>query len=120
MKARRLSCSVAAALLASATFSGVLSLAHAESVDGAPSRVVRYDDLNIATPAGAEALYRRIKDAARDVCGEPTIIGSYLVTASWKDCVAGSVRSAVLKINQPTLTTYYSARLRNPREWNGG
>ena len=120
MKTRRLSCSIAAALLATATFASVLSAAHASPIDDSQSRVVRYDDLSLATPAGVEALYRRIKDAARDVCGEPTVSGSHLVTEAWKDCVAGAVRRAVLKVNQPTLTTYYSTRLRDPREFNAG
>jgi len=120
MKTRRLSCSVAAALLATATFSGVLSLAHAASIDDSQSRVVRFDDLNLATRTGVEVLYRRIKDAAHDVCGEPTVTGSHLVTEAWKECVASAVRQAVLKVNQPTLTTYYSTRLRDPREWNAG
>lgn len=33
------------------------------------SRVVRYDDLNLASPAGVERLERRIEQAARSVCG---------------------------------------------------
>jgi UrcA family protein len=120
MKASRLSRSIAAAVLATVTLSSVLSLAHAAPVADPQSRVVRYDDLNLGTSAGVEALYRRIKEAARDVCGEPTVTGSHLVTETWKDCVAGAVRHAVLTVNQPTLTTYYAARLRDPRQWNPG
>ena len=33
------------------------------------SRVVRYDDLNLASQAGVERLERRIDQAARSVCG---------------------------------------------------
>ena len=33
------------------------------------SRVVRYDDLNLASPAGVERLERRIDQAARAICG---------------------------------------------------
>lgn len=33
------------------------------------SRIVRYDDLNLASPAGMKRLERRIDAAARAVCG---------------------------------------------------
>lgn len=33
------------------------------------SVIVRYDDLNLANPAGMERLERRINAAAREVCG---------------------------------------------------
>jgi UrcA family protein len=33
-----------------------------------PSVTVRYTDLNLNTPAGVEALYARLRAAARDVC----------------------------------------------------
>src|SRR5579862_5402357 len=36
--------------------------------DEAPSVTVRYDDLNLATDAGANTLYRRISSAAWSVC----------------------------------------------------
>lgn len=35
----------------------------------AESRIVRFDDLNLAAPAGTRQLARRIEAAARSVCG---------------------------------------------------
>jgi UrcA family protein len=34
------------------------------------STVVRFTDLNLATPAGEQVLYRRVSQAAKLVCGE--------------------------------------------------
>ena len=114
MKVSRVTRSIAAALLAIATLTGVLSLAHADPAFDVDSRTVRYDDLNLATPTGVEALYRRIQNAARDVCGPSVVTGSHVVTESWKDCVNASVRQAILAINKPALTAYYAGRLRLP------
>ena len=37
----------------------------------APTRVVRFDDLNLASPHGRAVLDRRVKAAIVDVCGDP-------------------------------------------------
>ena len=38
--------------------------------DGAPTAKVRYDDLNLNTAAGVEALNRRVSEAANEMCGD--------------------------------------------------
>jgi UrcA family protein len=43
----------------------------AEPRGQARSVTVKYADLNLATPAGVDALYHRIRVAARTVCGSP-------------------------------------------------
>lgn len=40
----------------------------AELAAETPSVTVRYNDLNLNTPAGVEALYSRLRAAAREVC----------------------------------------------------
>jgi UrcA family protein len=48
---------------------GMAGVSAAGAADGAPpSEVVRFADLNISDPAGAQTLYRRIQAAARRVC----------------------------------------------------
>jgi len=42
--------------------------AHAQVADAAPTKVVRYDDLNIRSEQGRKALDRRMQVAAREVC----------------------------------------------------
>jgi UrcA family protein len=104
---------VAAAMLAALTLAGTASLAHADTPSASEKQIVRYGDLNLATQAGLQALYRRIENAAADVCGPSTVTGSRIVSTAWKDCVGSAVRNAVLKVNHPSLTAYYAVQLRS-------
>jgi UrcA family protein len=56
----------AAGLLTSGSFS--VSAQGAERAPEVPSVTVPYADLNLNTPAGMEALYARLRAAAREVC----------------------------------------------------
>lgn len=49
---------------------GALALAATIPAVAGETRLVRYDDLNLASPAGQERLQRRIDTAARRVCGD--------------------------------------------------
>jgi|SRR5271169_2430515 len=68
---------------------------------------VRFGDLNIDTPAGAAALYRRIRHAAQGVCGDPQPPASHMTSPSWRNCVAQSIDRAVAAVDRPALTAYY-------------
>ena len=58
----------AAALLASApTYAAD---AEAKDVSNVPTRTVSAADLDLAIPSDVQTLYRRVQDAARDVCDE--------------------------------------------------
>ena len=104
-----------AALAATAMLTaGLPSLAQAFVQDDVRSETVRFDDLNLATTAGLQALYVRIQNAARDVCGQAAFTGTRVASAAWRDCVSDSVHHAVLAINNPSLTTYYVSRLHAP------
>lgn len=52
------------------TVIGALALAAAIPAAAGDRQVVRYDDLNLASPVGIQILERRIDAAARDVCGK--------------------------------------------------
>jgi len=114
MDVHRAKISVAAATLATIVLSGIAPAALAGSERDERSQVVRFDDLNLASEAGVRALYLRIRNAAGDVCGPSQLAGSHVVSEAWKDCVSSAVRTAILKVNRPTLTAYYAARLRQP------
>jgi UrcA family protein len=58
---------VATGLLAATANAGALS----QMSDGAPSRVVRFGDLDLTTQKGVATLQRRIANAAREVCPQP-------------------------------------------------
>ena len=80
----------------------------------AVSRTVTFGDLDISTPSGAHALYRRIQAAAQVVC-------SYYFFATDGEkarCVRDSTADAVTKIDQPGLSAVYDAN--NKKSAPGG
>jgi UrcA family protein len=79
-------------------------LAAAASND-ARTKVVRFADLDLTHPAGAQELYRRIRRAAREVC-EPDGTTGYL--ESYGECLRGAIAHAVLEVDAPLLTEYQS------------
>jgi UrcA family protein len=82
--------------------------APARATDDASKRV-RFDDLNIAEPAGAKILYRRIRAAASEVCA--SYYGSNPVNrALVRACVEKAIDDAVMKVNAPALTALAPTR----------
>lgn len=70
---------------------------------------VEYSDINIATAAGAQTLYRRIVSAARSVCG-PMEIRSPAKMSAYRSCLRGAVDGAVEEIGSPMLTALHQGR----------
>jgi UrcA family protein len=99
--------------LATVAALGVASLAigaHAgESVVGVPARTVHYSDLNLNTQAGAEVLYKRIRSAAEQVCGD---VGSRQLeeAAAARACVDQAVVASIRAVNNLQLTNTYNSR----------
>jgi UrcA family protein len=83
--------------------------AHAdESWVNAPQRTVHYADLNLNTQAGISVLYRRIRNAADQVCGD--VHSKRLVEArEAKACVAHAIQVSVQSVNNARLTNEYNA-----------
>ena len=74
---------------------------------GAPSVVVKYDDLDLDTDRGAAELYNRIHAAAVHVCklSEPPF---FLRTdpSEWHSCVDHTIASAVKAVHNKKLSAY--------------
>jgi UrcA family protein len=85
----------------------VLVVSSAFADDQVRSETVKFQDLNAGTPAGAEALYRRIHAAARHVCFQP---GPYVEQLRESACVKGAEARAIQKVNLPMLTAYYEGK----------
>jgi UrcA family protein len=83
----------------------VASNAYAD--DQVRSETVKFADLNLAAPAGVEALYGRIHAAAWRVCEEPT--GALASRA----CMTKAESEAIGKVNVPLLTAYYQKKTGN-------
>ena len=78
----------------------------------APTVTVSYADLNLDKPAGAAALYRRIKVGAKDVCSFLEGRDPHTVML-WDQCMHKAIADAVAKVDRPVLTAYYRAK--NPQ-----
>jgi UrcA family protein len=96
--------SVAAICVASATMA-----VHADELN-APTRTVRYADLNLDTPAGISVLYKRIRYAAEEVCGDAKWRGLAEAAAA-KACVDHAVYVSVHSLNNVKLTNEYQAHM---------
>jgi UrcA family protein len=70
-----------------------------------PAVHIRLADLNLATPQGTAAAYKRIASAAQSVCSayDGAALAQHLV---WRQCVSGSVDSAVAQVGDARLTAY--------------
>jgi UrcA family protein len=78
--------------------------------DEAPSVRVRYDDLNLSTAQGTNALYRRIVRAARDVCPDP-YSRDLDVRAASDRCQAAAIAKAVRDVNSPQLAAVHASHV---------
>jgi UrcA family protein len=74
-----------------------------------PAVVVKYADLDIRTPRGAEQLYERIAHAAVQLCPQADFqeIQRYAVAVRCRNEV---VAQAVNRINSPQLAAVYASR----------
>ena len=68
---------------------------------------VHFDDLNLEQPRGVAALYRRVRLAAEQVCGEPKRPGEAMISTDWRACVAQAVERAVVAVDRPAVTAYH-------------
>ncbi|MEJ0038765.1 MAG: UrcA family protein [Gammaproteobacteria bacterium] len=89
-----------------------LPSAHADGNDKhmkGSSTTVKFSDLNLQSPAGAEELYRRIERAANKVCWEPAD-QHILTNIDRRDCVERAVAKAVSDVNNSHLTALYARK----------
>jgi|SRR5580658_972889 UrcA family protein len=95
-------------LVAGAWQSDVLAAARSTPGAGDVEQItVHFGDLNLDQPAGAAVLYRRIRNAAEHVCGDPKAPGSIVPSLAWRSCVADSIERSVIAVDRPVLTAYY-------------
>lgn len=93
----------------SLAFGAGTTVAEPGTTDAPPAISVEYVALDLATPAGAEALYTRIKAAAAKVCEryENRELAKRVV---WQKCYSQSIANAVAAVQQPTLTALHERR----------
>ena len=114
MKTTNYTKQIAMATIASICVASAAMGAHADELN-APTRTVRYSDLNLDTPAGISVLYKRIRYAAEEVCGDASWRGLAEAAAA-KACVDHAVYVSVHSVNNAKLTSEYQAHMGVVRE----
>jgi UrcA family protein len=109
MKTSNYTKQIAMASVAAICFASAAMVAHADELN-APTRTVRYADLNLDTPAGISILYKRIRYAAEEVCGDAKWRGLAEAAAA-KACVDHAVYVSVHSVNNVKLTNEYNAHI---------
>ena len=84
-----------------------------EAVGNPPSVSVSYSDVAFGNTAGAANVYRRLKAAARQVCGVNDGRQPLELMVAARDCYEQALADAVRKIDRPTLTALHTANVRN-------
>lgn len=75
-----------------------------------PGIRIVYDDLNLATAAGVEALYGRVRVAAEQLCEPTRAVTGTRLSNGYERCVKDAVATTVQKINLPNLTALHAAQ----------
>jgi UrcA family protein len=83
---------------------------YADSGAQPPAAAVRFTDLNLDSRADVATLFRRIQNAAAEVCKQYDSYGSLVPSAAHQSCIRDAVSGAVRKVDSPLLTAYYSER----------
>ena len=102
-------CGAASALAAGAA--GAASLPGDLAQADVPKLAVRYSPEQLATDDGARKIYRRLVNAAEQVCPGPAT-GTRFLAASTQQCRAQAVASAVTKINNSRLAAVYTTAVK--------
>jgi UrcA family protein len=102
-------------LLSAGLIAGLLLAATAaRAADRTPTHdgiAVRYSPSELASGESTERLYRNLKLAALEVCGDGPTLRSLTERIQEKRCVEQVLANAVRKINQPVLTSLHESKI---------
>lgn len=99
-------------LLTAVSVQLLASFANADSrrPDEARRVAVSYADLDLSKPAGADALYKRIRLASERVCRVYESRDLPLIATS-RGCYRSTVNAAVAQVNHPRLTALHDRKV---------
>lgn len=96
----------AAAILAGLAFT--TSAGAYEPAISTPHASVRYSDLDLGKPAGAETMFNRLKQAATRVCGGKPDSRLIFEQRIFRRCVDNALDDAVAKLDAPLVTALHA------------
>jgi UrcA family protein len=111
-KSRRVMLRITALLV----FPALFIVQPAAAVEAPPSVTVRYHDLNLNNPEGIATLYKRIHNAAIEVCKplEGPLVVNRIFWITWEECFDPAIANAVKAVNNEKLSAYH---LEHTRGW---
>lgn len=92
-----------------ASIASALPLAASPAATDAPAIRITYQDLNLATPAGVEALYRRVQQAASEYCESTRALTGTRVSVAFSRCMKDAVATTVKSIDHRGLSALHTA-----------
>lgn len=72
-------------------------------------RIVKYGDLELDSTAGIQVLYRRLSNAAKEVCA-PSVSVPLTLRSKARECANQALADAVARMNHPNLNAYHAAK----------
>jgi len=89
----------------------VSTSSQAATVDQETSSItVHYGDLNLSKSRDVNTLYIRLRDSAKDVCGDDEAIAELWKLDGISRCEQQAIANAVAKVDHPRLTALYDER----------
>ena len=79
----------------------------APAIAGDPAIRIVYNDLNLATPAGIDQLYSRIRQAAAHYCGPEHLTGTR-INSVYERCLKETIATTVQRVNVKALSTLHA------------
>ena len=102
-----------ATVMASALAAGFATICAAAETTDVPQVVVKFGDLDLSAPQGANKLYSRLAAAAQEVCKSSAVDSRNLgARARVNACLHKAIADAVTKVGQPELFAIYDAKSR--------
>lgn len=87
--------------------------AQAITMNQAQHSIVRYDDLDLHSAAGAATLYARVNRAAEKVCGRNDWSDFAETYHRVRECEQGAIANAIAQVQSPDLTAIYHQHFPN-------
>lgn len=102
-------------LAAGMAASGIAAAGEPQRVTGVRSVVVRYSDLDLNREQGSQAVYARLRSAARRVCGsvDPRDAAARL---AWRTCYRKALDHAVAELHSAQVTALHATASSSRRQ----
>jgi len=78
-----------------------------QSASGQEQLSIRYEDLNLNSPSGAERMFARLQAGASKVCGERPDLRDLSQRGQYRSCLTQAMDGAVTQLGSPLVSALY-------------